>query len=81
MECPTCGRAMVATNVARKEQPHIPCIPALLCAHCNTWQPRQDPEEAFLEESLEATTMHEPPPYPSDRLEWVGTLQTDGIDD
>lgn len=69
----SCGRPMVATDVARKEQPHNGCIPAWLCAECGQWVPRQ--EDAFLEESLEATTMHEPPAYPAEKLEWHDLLR------
>lgn len=38
-------------------------------------------QEDFLEESLEATTMHEPLPYPSDRLEYLDQLQPDQDND
>jgi hypothetical protein len=31
-------------------------------------------EDAFLEESLEAATMHEPLPYPAESLEWPDQL-------
>lgn len=36
---------------------------------------QSDEEAAFLEESLEATTMHEPLPYPADGLEWHELLR------
>lgn len=52
-------------------------LPASLGAELRRVAEEHDKVEAFLEESLEATTMHEPLPYPADRLEWVGSLQAD----
>lgn len=64
---------MVATDVSLQGRPSVACIPAWLCTACEQWEPRA--EDAFLEESLEATTMHEPPAYPADKLEWHELLR------
>lgn len=101
---------MVATDMARKEHPHNPCIPVWLCTECSRWEPRvtgnessvvdarhlrlipklrpgrggqpfdywpatlEPEEDAFLEASLDATTDHEPPAYPAEKLEWSDQL-------
>lgn len=76
--CPKCGRWVARALVDGR---HLHLIPKLrpgkggeLFEHLPVGLGAAM-REAFLEESLEATTMHEPLPYPADRLEWLGSLQ------